>query len=167
MPKCAVQVAVASAVADAMNDAPSGTWSRQFQAVWNYADWSLSLQEDGLFVDVVPGGVRNYELGDRGEVEYLVDTDIVIRERLQPGDRRASTGRLSPDELGVLSLLTEEMAEFWTGDRLDDLPRASWEESEFRVSYARDHLQIGQWTSVIRVTHRVFKPFGEALTCSE
>ena len=165
--KCSVQVGTAKAVVDSLNAAAASTFCLDFLAKRSWADWRMPLTEDGLFVDVVPGGITSSELEDRADVVYHVETDIVLRKKIPQEDREGRTGRIRNEALDQLSLLTEQLHEFFLTERLTDFDQAVCSDSTVRVSYARDHLQeLSQWTSIVRVTHDVTKTIGTALTCS-
>lgn len=162
MPRRGVEAKVARAVADAINGADDGTFIVTPGAVMSYGDWDDPLQEmdAALHLDVVPAGIDT-ELDDRGEVVYTVSTDVAVRQRFGQDNQVASTGRLDLETLDELGLLTEQLHEFFCGDRLESQLQAAWVRTEYRASYIRKHLrELRQWTSVIRVVHDYTKPIG-------
>lgn len=151
---------IATLVADALNNAPAGTFSQSFGAVRSYADWELPLEEsptgnEALRVDVVPVPALESELESRGAISYSPATDIIVRKRLGQ-DARGVDGKLLLAEVDALVLFVQELAEFFTADQMDAETGARWKQTDIRRAYVPSHLkERHQFTGQIRVTFDV------------
>lgn len=155
----AVIVDIAEKIKDALN---AGTFSVTFTAERSYAQWEEQLEDlDTLRVDVVPlqaGPATNIET--RSEVEYLAEIDIGVRKRFGRSEQEAETGRVDSTEIDDLVLLVQEIAEFFTTDRLTDTNTGIWQTTEIKQSWSRKHLrEMRQFFGFVRLTFRVTKTF--------
>jgi len=168
MARVAVMHKVAQAVATEINTQDPGSWALDLQppAVFSYADWDEQLEDlDCLHVDVVPAGFSETEIDDRGDIAYLVQTDIGIRKRFTQDHQSSNTSRIELAHLAQLALLTEQLYEHFAAAsaaaRLPTLTQAVYSSSEIKAPYLRKHLrELRQWTSIISITHDYTKPTG-------
>lgn len=155
----AVIVDIAEKIKDALNAA---NLSQSFTAVRSYADWDEALEDfDTLHVDVVP--VQNgpaTSLDDRSELDYTVEVDVAVRFRFGVTEQDSTTGRVDVDEVDALILLLQEIAEFFTTDRLTDTNAAIWQGTDIKSSWSRKHLrEMRQFFGFVRVTFLATKGF--------
>lgn len=162
----AIEIDIAEAIKDELN---GEAFSQRFEAERNYADASKLLTDmDTLHVDVVPWRAES-TLADRGELEYTVETDVVIRKRFGVTEQSPSTGEIPVATIDELMGLRQEISEFFTpsavtgqtGRELTAVPNASWQETKVMASYVRPHLkQNRQFTGWIRLTYQVSRAAG-------
>lgn len=162
----AVEVDIAEAIATELN---ADAFSQPFMASMNYADISTPLTEmDELKVDVVPWKSES-ELSDRGELEYTIETDIVIRKRFGVQDQVVTTQAIEKNAINEMMQLRQEISEFFTpsqvtgqtGRSLSDQPNASWQETKVMASFVRPHLrQFRQFTGWLRITYQICRAAG-------
>lgn len=162
----AVEVDIAEAIKDELNDEDFGI---AFQAERNYADVSKMLTDLGtLHVDVVPWKSES-ELGDRGELHYTVETDILLRKRFGGSDQDVSTGLIPNADIDSLMELRQKIGEFFTpsqvtsqtGRELTAQPNAVWESTKCMAAYVRQHLKANrQFTGWLRVTYSISRAAG-------
>lgn len=162
----AVEVDIAEAIATALN---AEEFSQSFAASMSYADIATALTEtDELKVDVVPWKSES-ELADRGELEYTVETDIVIRKRFSVQDQVVTTQEINKDAINEMMQLRQEISEFFTpsqvtgqtGRSLSSQPNASWQSTKVMASFVRPHLrQFRQFTGWLRITYQICRAAG-------
>ena len=160
----AVMIETADAIVAAMIDAPAATWElTDLQPERSYADWDEKLEDlDELRIDVVPSGIES-QLEHRGQLAYRVSTDIGVRQRFGQVSQDINTGRIQLATVDRLALLTEQIHEYFTTDRLTDYLAAVWISTEYRVPFLREHLrELRQFTAIIRIVHDVTKTPGAA-----
>ena len=163
----AVEVDVAEAIADELNAEDFGV---VFTATRNYADASVLLTDlQTLHVDVVPWKAE-LELVSRGELEYTVETDILIRQRIGMIEQDLYSGEIPNDVIDDLLELRQKIGEFFapsqqtnqSGRVLSAMPKAAWQSTRCMASYVRPHLkQNRQFTGWLRVTYSVQRAAGE------
>lgn len=155
-----VLVDCASAVVDALNDAPDGTFSQEFEAERSYADWDLPLEENQggkLKVDCVPVPQLQNELESEGALKYGPAVDIAIRLGLRP-ERRTATGKFKLEEIDALVQFVQEIAEFFAVDRFGDIEQFAWNPNpgtQILAAHSPKHLRDHhQFTGIVRVPFR-------------
>ena len=156
MPAIDVLEKVATGVTDAL---AGGTFSLPLTAERSYADWELPLDDDAaddLRVDVVPVNNPETELESRGQVNYKVAAEIVVRKKLNVSEQDPTTGRIELAEIDALVALVLEIHQFFLSARLASYDSASWDKTEVRAAYIPKHLrQHRQFTGIVRVTFDV------------
>ncbi len=156
----AVLVDVAEAVKAELE---TGSFTLAITPERSYADWEDELESDEagrIRCDVVPVQIARSELDARGELVYMAETDIGIRRRFDNDAASWTHGRVQLGDVDQLCQLVEQIHEFFAennGRRLSTLTGATWEASEIRASYVRDHLrEWRQFTGIVRVTYRAY-----------
>lgn len=154
----AVPVKLATAVVSALNAA---SLSQSFTAARSYADWTDKLEDlDELQVDVVPLQMAlEIELASHEQLMYRWPVDIAVRYRFSK-EEIGTTGAIVISSIDALVLLTEEIAEHLTAERLATYTDAAWHEARMMQAYNRKHLrEWNQYTGIARVTFDATKEF--------
>ncbi len=162
----AIEVDIAEAIADELN---GEDFDVVFTATRSYADPSVLLTDlQTLHVDVVPWKAES-ELVSRGHLEYTVDTDVLIRQRVGLIDQDVYTGEMPNDVIDDLMHLRQKIGEFFTpsqttgqsGRVLTAVPDAAWQATRCMAAYVRPHLkQNRQFTGWLRITYTVQRAAG-------
>jgi hypothetical protein len=150
----------AQAVADALNNAIAGTFSKEFEAVRSYADWELPLEENqggNLMVDVVPNSQLTTDVETHGSLKYGPAVDVVVRLGLGP-ERRKASGRFNIEEIDELALFVLEIAQYFAISRFGDSDQFSFDAevgTKILAAYMPSHLrQNHQFTGIVRIPFR-------------
>jgi len=163
----AVEVDIAEAIKDELNGHDFGI---AFCAERSEADVSVPLTTLGLLrVDVVPW-LPQQELETRGDVEYTVDVDVLIRKRFEPSEQQITNGRITTEDTDRLRQLRQDIGEFFLPSsptqgsrRLSNFTVASLREVKVMAGLVRGHLkQHHQFTGWLRLTFVVDRVAGEA-----
>jgi len=147
----AVDIAIADAVVDALGD---GVFCLPVSPVRSYAEWDEALEDfEVLHVDVVPVQMGpSVELDSRGDAEYAVEIDVGVRYRFGEIEQRLLTGTVSVEDMDVLKLLVQEIAQFLWTDRLADVNAATLQDVEIKLGWSRKHLrQLRQFFGFVRL----------------
>lgn len=118
MTECA-PVRIARAVADEINSATAGTFSRAFEAKFSFAD-ALTRFEDintdqGLLVDVVPAMAPEWATAGQAASRHDAIVKVGFRRRIETTDRD-QTGDIASAEIAVYcGLIYEVLGLFSTG----------------------------------------------------
>lgn len=133
-------------IADAVKtELAGGVFSQPFSPVrtWRPVQELLDLKE--LNVMIVPRGVESTS-GSRSSADNNYSVDIAVRKRVGKSDQ----------ECDELTLLVEEICEFFVRRRLMSYPSAMWIGTENIPVFSPDHLEeMSVFTSVITVTYKV------------
>lgn len=127
----------------------------------SYADWELELKDsDTLHVDVVAVTTdQKFEMASRGMSRFEIPVDIAIRKRFGTADQHEDTGRIDLDKIDELVLLTQQIYESMTQQRLPDELCSVWRETKILVAPDVEALRTKrQFTGVVRVTFEAHKP---------
>ncbi|MBI5725211.1 MAG: hypothetical protein HZA50_14725 [Planctomycetes bacterium] len=143
-----VTVDIAEAVVSELN---AGAFSQAFTAVREWLPRFDLAELKDLHVTVVPKVVSEQPAGRKVcQYEYSVDVGIQKKLTINNGAEKA--------EIDSLIVLVEEIAGFFRQRRLSAYPDAAWVKTEYSHLYVVEHLsQLGQFTSVLTLTFRVFR----------
>jgi len=160
-------VAVADAVV-AHLVAASSSLAQPIAPVRSYADWEKPLETerleecDRLMVDVVavePAPDFKVDIASRNSLRYLIPVDIALRERFGSAQQNDDTGRIELARVDALVLLTQQIWESFSLERLATLEGAVWDSEhppKIAANPLRAHLrEFRQFTGIVRVTFRV------------
>jgi hypothetical protein len=136
---------LSDAVVDALNAAPL---SQPFSAVRAYVPQFDLAQMQDLHVTVVPKRVTS-QAADRSRSQFEYEIDVAVQKKLDTVDNGA---------IDDLASLTQEIADLFRTQRLEDYPSAMCLKSQIDPVYALEHLdQLRQFTSVITLTFREWR----------
>jgi len=140
---------IADAVADALAEAPVGTFSMAFTPD-SLAVPRFTLSEiKTLHVTVVPASV-SITGSSRGKDAWEIQIDVGVQKRV--------TQRLVEPDVLALAALTEEIVDYLRGHRFDALPRVAWLRTQIDPLFAVEHLEgVGTFTSVVRLFYLVHR----------
>lgn len=147
-------IEVAQAVTDELNN-PNLTWSKEFVAERNYADWDIPLEDLGtLRVDVVPVNNPETTLDDRGSVLFTVAVDIAIRYRFKQ-DELTTEGKVQTELADALSLFVQEVLVHFIQIDFETVADAKWLSTEILQTHGPESLLTNQqYTGIVRTTYQ-------------
>lgn len=162
-----VEVLIADAIAKEIRAKDFGP---EFLVKRSYADVSVPLKDldNELRIDVVPFRSES-SLSSRADLEYAVETDVLIRKKFTAQQQDVDSGEIQNEDIDELMKLRQDIEEYFscsqetsqTGRRLADVPDAAWDRSRTMASYVRQHLRLHrQFTGWIRFTHLISRAAG-------
>lgn len=162
-----VEVLIAEAIAEEIRLKDFGP---EFFVKRSYADVSVPLKDndDELRVDVVPFRSES-SLVSRADLEYTVETDVLIRKKFTAKQQDVDSGEIQTEDVDELMKLRQDIEEYFassqdtnqTGRQLTDIQDAVWQNSRTMASYVRNHLRVHrQFTGWIRLTYLIARAAG-------
>lgn len=123
------------------------SFSQPVSAVRHYAPQFALTEMTTLHVTVVPQGISSTSL-DRSRDTFEYQLDLAVQQKVDPAN----------PPLDALMTLTEEIAEHFRAGGLASFPGARCTEVKNEPVFAPEHLtELGQFTSVITLTFKVFR----------
>lgn len=123
------------------------SFSQPVTAVRHYAPQFELAEMTTLHVTVVPKGISSTSL-DRSRDAFDYQLDLAVQQKVDPSNL----------PLDALMTLTEEIAEHFRTGSLTSFPAARCTEVTNEPVFAPEHLvELGQFTSVITLTFKVFR----------